>query len=70
MKQAKLFVTHSVTKIAYQCPHCDKLVEYQTDSLPFKSECWDCLKPIEFEIIYLNDDEQKYNWRSSFDDAV
>ena len=55
-KQARMFVTHSVTKIAYQCPWCEKLVGYQTSGLPAKSECHDCLKPIDFEIIYLNDD--------------
>jgi hypothetical protein len=54
MKTTPLYVTQKITLIRYQCPYCHEVVSYFTESLPAKKECHKCLKPLEFEVVYVN----------------
>ena len=53
MKKTNLIAWVRVSKVAYTCPHCKITVAYETDGLPPKDQCHDCLKPLKFNVIYL-----------------
>ena len=43
-----LYITSSIVRVSYSCPHCDEYIGYETDSLPVKEECHKCLQPLKF----------------------
>ena len=57
VKKAAMFVRTGIKNVRYECPHCGKLVNYDTTGLPSNSDCHNCLEPIEFHITYINDNE-------------
>ena len=46
-KITTLFVYRTISRIHYQCRECHAVVDYQTDSLPTKNECHQCLQPLD-----------------------
>ena len=44
-------ITMQVKHVEYVCPHCSQKTSYDTDSIPTKNTCHQCLKTIDFEDI-------------------
>lgn len=48
-KLTRIYTTAKIQHICYQCPHCEQVVNYDTDGLP-KAECHWCLKPLKWNV--------------------
>jgi hypothetical protein len=55
MKPTALYATQKIIYMRYQCPHCQEVVSYFTESLPAKEQCHKCLKPLQFKVVYINE---------------